>query len=137
MFRIVPVKLLDCHQHGPGSGAELFLVEGDSASKAVAKARSPVTQAVLPMQGKPLNAYKARKSVVARNELFMALVDAIGTGWGDDVDLAAMRYDRVILLFDPDADGHSLRRVGVDVFLPFFASRFGIGKSLRGSAAPL
>lgn len=105
MFRIVPVKLHDCHQHGPGSGAELFLVEGDSASKAVAKARSPVTQAVLPMQGKPLNAHKATKSVVARNQLFMALVDAIGVGWDRDIDLPAMRYDRLILLFDPDADG--------------------------------
>ncbi len=107
MFRIVPVKLHDCLDHGSGSGSgsELFLVEGDSASKSVAKARCPATQAVLPMQGKPLNAYKATKSVVARNELFMALVDAIGAGWDREIDLSAMRYQRVILLFDPDADG--------------------------------
>ncbi|TWU48423.1 toprim domain-containing protein [Rubripirellula reticaptiva] len=105
MFRIVPVKLHDCQSHGVGSGAELFIVEGDSASKSVVRARRSADQAVLPMQGKPLNAYKARKSVVARNELFGALVASIGVGWGESLDLSRLRYDRIIMLFDPDADG--------------------------------
>ncbi|WP_218933417.1 toprim domain-containing protein [Rubripirellula lacrimiformis] len=105
MFRTVPAKLHDCHQHGAGSGAELFVVEGDSASKAVVRARNPVTQAVLPMQGKPMNAYKAGKSAVKRNELYRALVDSIGLGWDAEQDLPSIRYDRVVMLFDPDADG--------------------------------
>jgi len=105
MFRIQPVKLHDCRQHGLGSGAELFVVEGDSASKTVCRARDPATQAVLPMQGKPLNALKAGKGVVERNELFQILIHAIGAGWDDQLDLTKLRYDRLILLFDPDADG--------------------------------
>jgi DNA gyrase/topoisomerase IV subunit B len=105
MFRIQPVKLHDCQQHGLGSGAELFVVEGDSASKTVCRARDPATQAVLPMQGKPLNALKAGKGVVERNELFQILIHAIGAGWDDQLDLTKLRYDRLILLFDPDADG--------------------------------
>jgi DNA gyrase subunit B/topoisomerase-4 subunit B len=81
------------------------VVEGDSASKTVCRARNSQTQAVLPMQGKPMNAIRASRSSVGRNELFRALIDALGAGWDDQLDLSRLRYDRVILLFDPDADG--------------------------------
>lgn len=105
MFRLVPVKLHDCQSHGIGSGSELFVVEGDSASKSVVRARNPQLQAVLPMQGKPLNTIRARKATVAKCELFRALITSIDIGWDDECVLESLRYDRVILLFDPDADG--------------------------------
>jgi DNA gyrase/topoisomerase IV subunit B len=105
MFRTLPVTLHDCRHHGPGSGAELFVVEGDSASKTVCRARDCRNQAVLPMQGKPMNAIRAGKLAVGRFELFRALIDAIGAGWDDQLELEKMRYEHVILLFDPDADG--------------------------------
>lgn len=105
MFRLQPVKLHDCQQHGIDSQAELFVVEGDSASKSVCRARDGQIQAVLPMQGKPMNAIKASKRAVQDYELFRALVTAIGAGWGEQLDLRTLRYRRVILLFDPDADG--------------------------------
>ena len=105
MFRVQPIKLHDCRRHESGSGAELFVVEGDSASKTVCRARDAETQAVLPMQGKPLNAIKATKTAVDRHQLFRALIDAMGAGWDEQLDLRRLRYDRVILLFDPDADG--------------------------------
>ena len=57
------------------------------------------------MQGKPMNAIKASKNSVARFDLFRALVAAVSAGWGDELVLEDSRYDRVILLFDPDADG--------------------------------
>ncbi len=98
-----PIKLHDCREHGLGS--ELFLVEGDSASKTVARARDSRFQAVLPMQGKPMNAMKASRNAAEKNELFRILIDCLGADWGDDFDLQAVRYERVILLFDPDADG--------------------------------
>ncbi|TWU60502.1 DNA gyrase subunit B [Rubripirellula tenax] len=105
MFRIVPTKLHECRASGVGSGAELFIVEGDSASKSVVRARDSETQAVLPMQGKPLNAVKARKSAVARNPWYTAVTSSIGAGWDDTLDPTKLRYDRIIMLFDPDADG--------------------------------
>lgn len=120
-----PVKLHDCELAGvqpptaghPGedasdigdsqtdSDAELFLVEGDSASRSVARARDSRVQAVLPMQGKPMNPIKASRNAIAKNDLYQNLIACLGTGWDDDFDLDAMRYRRVILLFDPDADG--------------------------------
>ena len=104
-FPIKPVKLHDCHRHGLDSDSELFIVEGDSASKAVARARDSQFQAVLPMQGKPLNSLRASRRAVDRNELYRVLRESIGAGWGDEFELESMRYAKIIMLFDPDADG--------------------------------
>jgi len=104
-FPRAPVKLDDCEVHGLGSQAELFVVEGDSASQSVIRVRDARFQAVLPMQGKPMNAIRASEKKVAAHALFAALTDALGAGRGDGFDLARLRYGRVLLLMDPDADG--------------------------------
>jgi DNA gyrase subunit B len=57
------------------------------------------------MQGKPLNASKADQKKVSGYALFAALIDAMGTGMGDAFDTKKLRYERVLLLMDPDADG--------------------------------
>lgn len=105
IVRSGPVKLDDCRVHGPGSGAELFVVEGDSASLSVSGVRDAAFQAVLPMQGKPLNASRASEKKVAAHALFAALTDALGVERGVRFDAARLRYDRILLLMDPDADG--------------------------------
>ena len=106
-----PVKLDDCALHVavPGSAKspspELFVVEGESAALAVTRVRDATTQAVLAMQGKPLNAIKATEKKLAAHPLFTALTDSLGTGRGAAFDLDKLRYSRVLLLMDPDADG--------------------------------
>lgn len=100
-----PLKLDDCATHGAASGAELFIVEGDSASGAVRRIRDERFQAVLPMQGKPLNAIKASAAKVLAYPLFVALIDALGAGAGAGFDRAKARYERIVLLMDADADG--------------------------------
>ena len=106
-----PVKFDDCTRHGAGPhvamGAtpELFVVEGESAALAVTRVRDATNQAVLAMQGKPLNAIKATEKKLAAHPLFTALTDSLGTGRGDAFELARLRYARVLLLMDPDADG--------------------------------
>lgn len=98
-------KLVDCAAHGPGSAAELFLVEGDSAAAAVTRVRDAATQAVLPMQGKPLNAARASRPKVLAHPFFGPLVAAIDAGFEAGCDPRRMRYERVLVLTDPDADG--------------------------------
>lgn len=92
-------KLSDCLEHGPSTNCELFVVEGDSAARTVCQLRNERSQAVLPMQGKPLNAIKASRKRVENSPLFEALQDAVGRS------NSPIRYQRIILLFDPDADG--------------------------------
>jgi DNA gyrase subunit B len=98
-------KLADCGAHGPGSGAELFVVEGESAAAAVARVRDPRLQAVLPMQGKPLNAARASRRKLLEHPFFGPLAAALGAGLEADCAPARSRYERVLVLTDPDADG--------------------------------
>ena len=83
----------------------MFIVEGDSASSAVCRVRDERRQAVLPMQGKPLNAIRATPKKVAENPWLNALTDGLGAGVGNEFAIDKVRYDRVVLLMDPDADG--------------------------------
>ena len=99
-------KLIDSQQHGPQ--AELLLVEGDSAARSAASMRNPQFQGVLPLQGKPLNALKAQASKIAESPLFAQLAQALGLASPcamTDSECAQLRYARLVLLFDPDADG--------------------------------
>lgn len=110
-FSIGHVPLDDCILHGADASAasgalpELFVVEGESAAAAVMRVRDATTQAVLPMQGKPLNAAKATERKLAAHPLFTTLTISLGTGRGAAYDAAKLRYARVLLLMDPDADG--------------------------------
>ena len=99
-----PSRLDDCRRAGD-DGAELFVVEGESAAAAVARVRDADFQAVLPMQGKPLNATRATRAKLLAHPLFGPLVDAVGTGIEPDYRATSLRYGRILLLMDPDADG--------------------------------
>jgi DNA gyrase subunit B len=57
------------------------------------------------MQGKPMNALRATDGKVATNPFLRALTEAVGAGRGAAFDPSALRYERVVLLMDPDADG--------------------------------
>jgi DNA gyrase subunit B/topoisomerase-4 subunit B len=98
-----PAKLIDCADHG--SGAELFIVEGDSAATAVARVRDARCQAVLPMQGKPLNVSRVATAKVAKHPFFGPLVAAVGGRLEGACAPHLARYERLLILTDPDADG--------------------------------
>jgi len=100
-----PGKLHDCAEHGSNSDSELFVVEGNSAERGLSRVRDVRWHAVLPIQGKPMNATKAGELELEKNVQFAALMKAMGTQIGDQFDLSKIRYQRIILLFDPDADG--------------------------------
>ena len=100
------LSLFDSQRHGVGS--ELLVVEGESAASAVAVVRDARSQAVQPLQGKPLNAWRATPARVAAYPLYAQLADALGlpsATVGDTLDVANLRFERLVLLFDPDADG--------------------------------
>ena len=89
-----------------GEGArELFIVEGISASNAAVVARDPQTQAILAVQGKPMNVERASDKEILANEKLRSIVRAVGAWCGDAFDLDSVQYDRVLLLTDGDADG--------------------------------
>ena len=111
----LPGKLADC-TNSAAEGAELFVVEGDSAGGSAKTARDRASQAVLPLRGKILNVASAGKDKLAQNQQLADLVQALGCGTGAHYREGDLRYGRVIIMTDADVDGAHIASLLITFF---------------------
>jgi DNA gyrase subunit B len=123
----LPAKLSDCSSRKTEE-REIFIVEGDSAGGSLKQCKDDKRQAVLPLRGKTLNTEKADFDArILQNEALLSIVSALGLQF-EDTDYSKLRYSRVIIMTDADADGGHITILLLTFLHSYFPQLFADGK---------
>jgi DNA topoisomerase-2 len=105
----------------------LGLFEGDSASGAFRKYRSPETMGAFSLKGKFINVSEITNQKLVQNTEAVNLMAAIGLKLGQAVELKHLRYGKVLLYTDADVDGNSISALLINFFYKYWPEVFDRG----------
>lgn len=116
----LPTKLVDANSK-KRTDCELLIVEGDSAAGGLVEARDPEIQAVFPIRGKIIAAYKNAPDKIFANQEVNNIIKAIGLDINAKTgkliyDSQKLRYGKILLCADGDADGQAIKNLLIELF---------------------
>lgn len=116
----MPTKLIDCWSKDR-TKCELLIAEGDSAANGLVEGRNSEFHAVFPIRGKIIAAYKNSAEKIFANQEVVNLIRAIGLDLDPKThkliyDVKKLRYWKILLCADADADGAAIRNLLIELF---------------------
>lgn len=120
-------KLVECSSKSI-NGTEMHICEGNSAAGPFMKARDPRIHAILPLRGKILNVTKVDDKRAFNNAEVSDIINAVGTGIGDQCNPDLCRYEKIIISSDEDPDGDQIEGLVLGVFLKYLPKLIESGK---------
>ena len=123
-LRDLPEKLADASDF---TDAEIFFCEGDSAAGGAKDTKAP-NQAVLPLRGKVLNTTCKELADAIKSDTIKDILTCLGCGIGDHFNINNLRYNRIIIMADADADGGHIENLLITLFLHHLPELINQGK---------
>ncbi len=116
----LPTKLVDCWGKDR-TKCELMIAEGDSAASGLIECRDAEINAIFPIRGKIIAAYKNTPEKIFANQEVINLIKAIGLDLDSKTskliyDEKKLRYGKILLCADADPDGASIRNLLIEMF---------------------
>ena len=116
----LPTKLVDCWGKNR-LDCELMIAEGDSAASGLIECRNSEINAIFPIRGKIIAAYKNSSEKIFANQEVINLIKAIGLDLDSKTnkliyDTKKLRYGKILLCADADPDGASIRNLLIEMF---------------------
>lgn len=123
IFVDLPSKLSDAYPKNKKdrSNCELYICEGDSAGSSINATKDSTFQACFPIRGKILCCQKATPDKVFGNVEIANITKALGLDVDKTTgkliyDIKKLRYSRIIIATDEDADGYDIALLLLTVF---------------------
>ena len=123
IFADLPTKLADAYPKNKRdrSNCELYICEGDSAASSINATKNSEFQATFPIRGKILNCQRASTDKVYGNSEIAGITKALGLDIDKNsgkliYDTKKLRYSKIIIASDEDADGLDIASLLITVF---------------------
>lgn len=107
---------------------EFFITEGDSAAGLMKNNRINFIQGYYPIRGKIPNAFTTTRVKFLANAEVSGLIQIIGGGYGKDFDITKVKWKKIIICTDADADGNHIRALLLRFFILYMPGLLESGR---------